>query len=61
VTAPADALSAQRSALDLHTQQLRTSVDLIRALGGGWSQDQARTQAQGQQSVADVKTVASKQ
>jgi NodT family efflux transporter outer membrane factor (OMF) lipoprotein len=38
VTAQADALSAQSKALDLHTQQLRTSVDLIRALGGGWSQ-----------------------
>jgi NodT family efflux transporter outer membrane factor (OMF) lipoprotein len=39
VTAQTDALAAQRSALDLHTQQLRTSVDLIRALGGGWSQE----------------------
>lgn len=37
VTAQADALAAQRGALDLHTRQLRTSVDLIRALGGGWS------------------------
>lgn len=51
VTAQADALAAQRSALDLHTQQLRTSVDLIRAVGGGWSQE----------SLADGKTVASKQ
>jgi len=50
VTAQADALSAQRSALDLHTEQLRTSVDLIRALGGGWSQE----------SLTDGKTVASK-
>lgn len=40
VTAQTDALVAERSALDLHTQQLRTSVDLIRALGGGWSQEQ---------------------
>jgi outer membrane protein TolC len=37
VTAQADALAAQRAALQLHTSQLRTSVDLIRALGGGWS------------------------
>jgi NodT family efflux transporter outer membrane factor (OMF) lipoprotein len=37
VTAQADALSAERAALQLHTSQLRTSVDLIRALGGGWS------------------------
>ena len=39
VTAQAAALAAERSALDLHISQLRTSVDLIRALGGGWSQE----------------------
>ncbi len=44
VTAQTEALSAQRSALDLHTQQLRTSVDLIRALGGGWSSTQISSQ-----------------
>lgn len=33
------ALGAKRAQLQLETQQLRTSVDLIRALGGGWSVD----------------------
>lgn len=37
VTAQASALQTRRGALDLHTRQLRTSVDLVRALGGGWS------------------------
>lgn len=37
VTAQTVALQAQRSLLDLYTSQLRSSVQLIRALGGGWS------------------------
>ena len=36
VIAQTAALSAERSALELHTQQLRASVDLVRALGGSW-------------------------
>jgi NodT family efflux transporter outer membrane factor (OMF) lipoprotein len=39
VTAQAAALAAQSGALDLHTRQLRTSVDLVRAVGGGWSRE----------------------
>jgi len=38
VTSQEAALAASRRALDIHTQALKSSVDLIRALGGGWSQ-----------------------
>jgi NodT family efflux transporter outer membrane factor (OMF) lipoprotein len=37
VTAQTTALQAQRSALDLSTRQRRASVQLVKALGGGWA------------------------
>ena len=37
-TSQALALQTQRDLLDLNTRQLRTSVQLIRALGGCWSE-----------------------
>jgi NodT family efflux transporter outer membrane factor (OMF) lipoprotein len=39
VTAQTRSLSTQRDALDLQRQRLSASVNLIRALGGGWSVD----------------------
>ena len=40
VTAQVDALNAHLGLLSLQANQLRASVQLVRALGGGWSQDQ---------------------
>ncbi len=41
VTAQTTHLQARRNALDLSTRQRRATVQLVRALGGGWSQDEA--------------------
>jgi NodT family efflux transporter outer membrane factor (OMF) lipoprotein len=43
VSAQITALQAERAALDLRSLQLQASVDLARALGGGWQADWAVT------------------
>jgi outer membrane protein TolC len=43
VQAQTTALDAQRSLLGLNTNQLRAGVQLIKALGGGWSTDRLST------------------
>ena len=53
VQAQTIALDAQRSLLDLDTRQLRASVQLIRALGGGWSIEQLGSREASTAAVSD--------
>ena len=43
VTAQNAALDAERQAIELHTRELEVAVDLMLALGGGWTVDAALT------------------
>ncbi|MCB5188694.1 efflux transporter outer membrane subunit [Methylobacillus caricis] len=43
-TAQTQALQTQRTLLDLNVSQLRASIDLVRALGGGWQDQPAMNQ-----------------
>ena len=46
VQAQTAALDAQRSVLDVQTRQLSANVQLIHALGGGWSSEELASAAQ---------------
>jgi hypothetical protein len=46
ITAQATLLSNQRTAVNLQMQQMTTSVELIKALGGGWNQSELPTPKQ---------------
>ncbi|HEY0724735.1 MAG TPA: efflux transporter outer membrane subunit, partial [Pyrinomonadaceae bacterium] len=46
ITAQATLLNNQRTAVNLQMQQMTASVELIKALGGGWNQSQLPTQKQ---------------
>jgi outer membrane protein TolC len=46
ITAQTALLNNQRSAVNLQMQQMTASVQLIKALGGGWNQAQLPTQKQ---------------
>lgn len=53
-TAQAQALDTQRALLSLTVSQLRASVDLVRALGGGWQQGEAGQQTNSQLGKPDT-------
>lgn len=46
ITAQATLLNNQRTAVNLQAQQMTASVELIKALGGGWNASQLPTQKQ---------------
>jgi outer membrane protein TolC len=46
ITAQATLLTNQRTAVNLQTQQMTASVELIKALGGGWNESELPTQKQ---------------
>ena len=46
ITAQATLLNNQRTAVNLQTQQMTASVELIKALGGGWNASELPTQKQ---------------
>jgi NodT family efflux transporter outer membrane factor (OMF) lipoprotein len=45
VEAQSAALESERSVIEIRTQQLDANVDLIRAVGGGWSKDDLKSAA----------------
>ncbi|WP_371135438.1 TolC family protein [Pseudomonas sp. PD9R] len=54
VTAQTASLQAQRTALDLSIRRRRAAVQLVRALGGGWSVDRLNQVATANQGTVQV-------